>query len=231
MDQSHIHVLRFFTPSPPSSSLPTLPSSLMELHLVSNLFCLAFLSSRINFFWIDDFQSIFIVNFPFPSFRIHDLVSLTSHSPPSPGILLFGFISIILNYATDRQKERFKARSDFDFDWVVLFHLLPHTGDKWRVHHLGKKGQVRSGLAPLRRSMYLIQVEYKTHDGKKKKSKLLTSGFWGLARHLNYVFELLLALSWRYYCSSLLFIVFDQLFSAFHHLVMASFPLPTLGFY
>ena len=43
-----------------------------------------------------------------------------------------------------------------------------------------------------------IQVEYKTHDGKKKKSKLLTSGFWGLARHLNYVFELLLALSWRW---------------------------------
>ena len=47
-------------------------------------------------------------------------------------------------------------------------------------------------------STYQIQVEYKTHDGKKKKSKLLTSGFWGLARHLNYVFELLLALSWRY---------------------------------
>ena len=45
---------------------------------------------------------------------------------------------------------------------------------------------------------HMIQVEYKTHDGKKKKSKLLTSGFWGLARHLNYVFELLLALSWRY---------------------------------
>ena len=43
-----------------------------------------------------------------------------------------------------------------------------------------------------------IKVEYKSHDGKKKKSKLLTSGFWGLARHLNYVFELLLALSWRY---------------------------------
>ena len=31
---------------------------------------------------------------------------------PSSGILLFGFISIILNYATDRQKERFKARSN-----------------------------------------------------------------------------------------------------------------------
>ena len=73
----------------------------------------------------------------------------------------------------------------------------------------------------------LVQVEYKTHEGKKKKSKLLTSGFWGLARHLNYVFELLLALSWRdlliFSCPKLI------LFSAFPHLAMASFPLPTSG--
>ena len=36
----------------------------------------------------------------------------SSCDTPSSGILLFGFISIILNYATDRQKERFKARSN-----------------------------------------------------------------------------------------------------------------------
>ena len=74
----------------------------------------------------------------------------------------------------------------------------------------------------------MIQVEYNTHDGKKKKSKLLTSGFWGLARHLNYVFELLLALSWRYllivYCPRL--IVFS-LPSIGHGIL----PLPTLGSY
>ena len=76
--------------------------------------------------------------------------------------------------------------------------------DKWRVHHLGEKGQVCSGSDSWRFATYSLsfqlrlKVEYKTHDGKKKKSKLLTSGFWGLARHLNYVFELLLALSWRY---------------------------------
>merc|ERR1712113_152228 len=33
-------------------------------------------------------------------------------------------------------------------------------------------------------------------DGKKRKSKLLVSGFWGLSRHMNYVFELMLAFSW-----------------------------------
>ena len=33
-------------------------------------------------------------------------------------------------------------------------------------------------------------------SGKTRKSRLLTSGFWGVSRHLNYVFELLVALSW-----------------------------------
>merc|ERR1712038_1489151 len=42
-----------------------------------------------------------------------------------------------------------------------------------------------------------IPVEYTASDGKtKKKSKLMLSGFWGLSRHMNYVFELMLALSW-----------------------------------
>ena len=39
-------------------------------------------------------------------------------------------------------------------------------------------------------------VEYKNHDGKIRKSRLLLSGFWGLARHMNYVFEIMLATSW-----------------------------------
>jgi 7-dehydrocholesterol reductase len=39
-------------------------------------------------------------------------------------------------------------------------------------------------------------VEYKDHVGKTKKSKLLLSGFWGLSRHMNYVFEMMLATSW-----------------------------------
>lgn len=40
-----------------------------------------------------------------------------------------------------------------------------------------------------------IEARYDTSKGVRK-SKLLTSGFWGLARHLNYTFELMLALSW-----------------------------------
>ncbi|XP_023330159.1 7-dehydrocholesterol reductase [Eurytemora carolleeae] len=46
------------------------------------------------------------------------------------------------------------------------------------------------------RKAKFVPVQYIAHDGKKRKSKLLISGFWGVSRHLNYVWELLLALSW-----------------------------------
>lgn len=35
-----------------------------------------------------------------------------------------------------------------------------------------------------------IMAEYKDSTGKVKKSALLTSGFWGAGRHMNYTFEL-----------------------------------------
>eukprot|EP00088_Acartia_fossae_P040461 TRINITY_DN42142_c0_g1_i1.p1 TRINITY_DN42142_c0_g1~~TRINITY_DN42142_c0_g1_i1.p1 ORF type:complete len:211 (+),score=3.51 TRINITY_DN42142_c0_g1_i1:295-927(+) len=41
-----------------------------------------------------------------------------------------------------------------------------------------------------------IPVSYKNHSNKTVNSKLLISGFWGVSRHLNYVFELCLAFSW-----------------------------------
>ncbi|XP_068207088.1 uncharacterized protein [Palaemon carinicauda] len=40
-----------------------------------------------------------------------------------------------------------------------------------------------------------IEATYESVTGTKH-SKLLTSGFWGLARHLNYVFEILSAVAW-----------------------------------
>ena len=41
-----------------------------------------------------------------------------------------------------------------------------------------------------------MPVEYQTTEGTRR-SKLLTSGWWGTARHINYTFELLLALCWN----------------------------------
>jgi len=41
-----------------------------------------------------------------------------------------------------------------------------------------------------------LKVTYKTADGKTKESTLLLSGWWGVARKINYTFELLAALIW-----------------------------------
>jgi len=41
-----------------------------------------------------------------------------------------------------------------------------------------------------------VKAEYLDNYALVKSSKLLTSGFWGLARHINYFFELLAAFIW-----------------------------------
>lgn len=46
-----------------------------------------------------------------------------------------------------------------------------------------------------RKDVSYIEVQYITSEGVKE-SKLLTSGSWGVARHMNYTFEFLAALSW-----------------------------------
>lgn len=42
----------------------------------------------------------------------------------------------------------------------------------------------------------VLEAEYVTGEGVKRKSLLLCSGYWGLSRHFNYVPELTLALMW-----------------------------------
>lgn len=41
-----------------------------------------------------------------------------------------------------------------------------------------------------------IEARYETGDGKTRRSVLLASGWWGVSRHINYVFEIALALCW-----------------------------------
>jgi 7-dehydrocholesterol reductase len=43
---------------------------------------------------------------------------------------------------------------------------------------------------------HYIPVEYVDQQGKVKKSKLITSGFWGTLRHFNYTFEVVISFSW-----------------------------------
>jgi 7-dehydrocholesterol reductase len=42
----------------------------------------------------------------------------------------------------------------------------------------------------------VIRAEYRTEDGHVRHNLLLTSGFWGIARHFHYVPEILTALAW-----------------------------------
>ncbi|CAN8061475.1 unnamed protein product [Agarophyton chilense] len=46
------------------------------------------------------------------------------------------------------------------------------------------------------RAPRIIEATYTTGDGKRRRSVLLASGWWGVARHINYVFEITLALCW-----------------------------------
>ncbi len=41
-----------------------------------------------------------------------------------------------------------------------------------------------------------IVAKYTTGDGREKTSLLLTSGWWGLARHFHYLPEILAAFFW-----------------------------------
>jgi len=79
-------------------------------------------------------------------------------------ILIYGLVSITLNYAVDLQKEVFRTNDG-------------------KCHIWGKPAKY-------------LDVEYLNHDGKLKKSKLMLSGYWGLARHMNYLMEINLSLSW-----------------------------------
>ena len=45
-----------------------------------------------------------------------------------------------------------------------------------------------------------IKAEYKTGDGETRSSMLITSHWWGVARHFHYVWELLAALMWTLPC-------------------------------
>lgn len=45
-------------------------------------------------------------------------------------------------------------------------------------------------------SPHIVHARYKTGDGKMRDSILLASGWWGVARHINYAFEIGLALCW-----------------------------------
>lgn len=84
-------------------------------------------------------------------------------------IFTLSIAGVALNYAADRERDIFRASNGTALVW-------------------GKKPK-------------FIEAEYSIIDRKtgketKKKSLLLASGFWGMARHFQYFFELTAAWSW-----------------------------------
>jgi 7-dehydrocholesterol reductase len=89
--------------------------------------------------------------------------------PVALGLFALSLFGVILNYAADRERDVFRATNGQALIW-------------------GKKPK-------------FIEAEYtiidrKTGKATKKTSLLLASGFWGIARHFQYFFELTAAYSW-----------------------------------
>ncbi len=78
--------------------------------------------------------------------------------------------------------------------------LLSGTAALWANYDTDRQRQAfraAGGKDPIwGKKPRIVRVEYTTGDGKKRKSILLASGWWGISRHINYVFELTLALCW-----------------------------------
>lgn len=93
-------------------------------------------------------------------------------------IFSIGFVAVILNYWSDQQRQHFRENFKGTNGWVG-------TASSYKVW---------------RQDVKYIEAWYEVvaPNGKKEKrrSLLLASGFWGIARHPQYFFELTAAWSW-----------------------------------
>lgn len=98
-------------------------------------------------------------------------------SPLVAGLLfVMSLAGVVLNYAADRERDVFRATNGKALVW-------------------GKP-------AKFIEAEYTV-VDRKTGEETKKKSLLLASGFWGVARHFQYFFELTAAWSWCFLANPL----------------------------
>lgn len=106
-----------------------------------------------------------------PTFYTLTSVYLIKHSPVS----MFGPIAFFITITIG-----------------ILSIILNYEADRQRqVFRLTDGKSTIWGSKPK-----IIHAVYSTEDGSTKQSKLLASGLWGYARHLNYLFELTAAFSW-----------------------------------
>lgn len=78
------------------------------------------------------------------------------------------------------------------FSLGLLFTFLTYTADRQRQLARASGGKCIIWGRPAE----VIQAKYKDAKGEEKTSILLCSGFWGITRHINYLFEICLFLTW-----------------------------------
>lgn len=136
------------------------------------------------YFWEDGYMStidISVDKFGFyegwgcvafvPTFYTLTSLYLIKHSP----VHVFGFWSFV-----------------FTLMFGLSMILLNYETDRQRTAFRASGGKSTIwGRQPL-----AIAAVYQSDDGHSKKSLLLASGMWGLARHINYAFELAAAFAW-----------------------------------
>jgi len=104
-------------------------------------------------------------------YTLHSRISVRSASglslPAAGAIFAVGLAGVLLNFWADMQRQRFRERKGKGLVW-------------------GKKPK-------------FIEASYTVLEKGKRQTKtslLLASGFWGIARHSHYLFELMAAWSW-----------------------------------
>ena len=76
---------------------------------------------------------------------------------------------------------------------ILAFGLFGYSIFRW-ANHQRDYVRSRNGDATLwGRPAQCIRVTYRTEDGKEHQSLLLTSGWWGVCRHSNYLADLVLS--------------------------------------
>ncbi len=116
-------------------------------------------------------------------------------------IFIFGCFSLALNYVVDRQKETFRLSNGACHIWGRPAKFLVSTAETSKAGcapppRLIKKQWLSLCFDVKKSSCSPQNAQYRDSEGKSRKSRLLTSGFWGVARHTNYDFEIMLAVSW-----------------------------------
>lgn len=89
--------------------------------------------------------------------------------PVASGLFVVSLAGVVLNYLADRERDVFRATNGKSLVW-------------------GKKPTFIE-------ASYTV-VDRETGESREKRSLLLASGFWGVARHFQYFFELTAAWSW-----------------------------------